>query len=71
MSEVETRELLAAARKASEQARSTHKTMTAAAAARTDAAHVAMEAGLPWSRSRRPQICTRTGCDRNTGQASH
>jgi len=34
VSEVETRELLAAVRKASEQARSTHETMTAAAAAR-------------------------------------
>ena len=47
VSEVETRELLAAARKASEQARSTHKTMMAVAAARADVVQVAKDAGLP------------------------
>ena len=47
MSESETREMLAAVRKANEQARSTHETMAAAAAARADAVRAAMDAGLP------------------------
>ena len=60
VAEVETRELLAAVRKASEQARSTHETMTAAAAARADAVLVAMDAGLP-----REQIAETSSTHRN------
>lgn len=60
MSESEARELLAAVRKASEQARSTHKTMTAAAAARADAVHVAVDAGL-----HREQIAETSSTHRN------
>lgn len=60
MSEVETRELLAAVRKASEQARSTHKTMTAVAAARADVVQVAKDAGLP-----REQILKTSSAHRN------
>lgn|GEM_PF-6795519 len=60
MSEVETRELLAAARKASEQARSTHKTMMAVAAARADVVQVAKDAGLP-----REQILKTSSTHRN------